>query len=195
MSTITIPLISNQAVKFGDSCIVCSKAKAKERKLTLSRNIATGQKSNTLQFTLDAPYCERCFAHDSKIFYVTLLPFILFGLIAAAALFIITLPYAPDVSSSTNAALGLALPYAAALIGGIFVGTLAEIGSRVICMPFLGRTLLQLPLFLVELITDKSGIYGLVACITKDGKEIKLDFSNPATAQRIKQFNGGDLVF
>ncbi len=188
-----IVLNSRREIALPALCLVCENKKSHERNLIVARQIPRHGKSDAMSITLKLPYCDSCYSRESNIFYVTFFPMVIIGALSAIALFIITLPYAPDITTS-NGATGLAVPAAAALFGGLICGTIAEIVSRIIFLPLLGSPLLKLPLFIVDFFSDAYGNYGLVARISRDGEILEIDFGNEKFAEQVKILNEKSLA-
>lgn len=87
----------------------------------------------------------------------------------------------------------LEFPYVLAafvgMIAGILIGTLVELGLKMIVAPVYGRLLLKRPLTAFSIFTDSDDVIGLSIRFADQRKTLKLMFENDAIAREFMALN------
>lgn len=130
-----------------------------------------------------------CEAKENKIGNLTWIPFFIAGLLACGVVFIpmwLLVPEGPTLQT-------LEFPYVLAafvgMIAGILIGTLVELGLKMIVAPVYGRLLLKRPLTAFSIFTDSDDVIGLSIRFADQRKTLKLMFENDAIAREFMALN------
>jgi hypothetical protein len=184
---------------FPTMCHCCGRAAEVDRKLTVSRLVARGQRQESVQKQYAIPLCTRCGRADDRIALLSWGSALLgIGLITAAA-FVgllyaqgllqragINLGYGEVISERGN---GLIILGAIAFLVGVLGGGLVEGLIKMLAIPFFGRALYWAPFLLRQIFGDVSYVAGVTGTLSKDGRQVQFRFFNPAVANAFARDN------
>lgn len=184
---------------FPAMCHCCARAAEVDRKLTVSRLVARGQRQESIQKQYAIPLCARCGRADDRIALLSWGSALLGIVLITAAAFVallyaqgllqragINLGYGEVISERGN---GLIIIGAIAFIVGVLGGGLIEALIKVLAIPFLGRALYWSPFVLRQIFGDVSYVAGLTGTLSKDGRQVQLRFFNRDVAQAFARDN------
>jgi len=174
-------------LKFSDRCVNCGKPKARSLPVTLSTGAQ--QPGQLVQLEMDVPLCADCAAKENKIGNVTWIPFSIAGLLACVIVFIPVWLITPEGPTPQTFEFPYVLGAFVGMIAGILIGTLVELGLKMICAPAYGRLLLKRPLTVVSVFNDSEDLIGLSIRFANQKKLLKLRFENDELAQEFIALN------
>lgn len=173
------------AFKFPDRCVNCSQPKAEL--LGLSLDLGTQAKIANLQ--MQVPMCKACADKERRVAMVTLIPFLVAGLLIGIAVLVPVALVAPEGNTIRTLTFPLVLGAFAGLIAGILGGSLVEFVVKMLATPFYGKLLLQRPLTAVSLFSARDDLIGLSARLSSTDQTLQLIFENDEIAREFAQLN------
>ena len=184
MMTVEIPIKDPKRppkLLFPDRCVNCGKPKAK----TLPVKLSTGaqKRGQMVQLEMDVPLCEDCSAKENTIGNVTWIPFFVAGLLTFVLVFIPVWLITPEGPTLQTFEFPYVLAAFVGMIAGILIGTLVEIGLRIMLAPLYGNLLVKRPLTAFSVLTDSEDLIGLAIRFTNQKKTLKLIFENDETGR------------
>lgn len=181
-------------VRFPPSCVGCGAPPETTSALNLNRLVARGQSQHTVQARLEAPHCARCARLTKSVFLAGCVPFVggglIVGLAAFAAAFVLATQLGLDEATDGETWPSLVLGAAAGLLLGLAGGFLAELGVRVLLLPFLGRALWRAPLLAAQLLRESDYVAGLTGQLSPDGTRLRLRFDRDDIGRAVDALNG-----
>ncbi len=190
MLTVEVPIPDKKkppALKFPERCVNCGKPKHVVMPLKLDMNVQ--KRGQGVLMDLPVPLCAVCEKKERKITNITLVPFLIGGLLVFVAVFIPVWLITPD--GTTPQTLGFA-PTVGAFVGlcaGLLVGAVIEFVVKLLFVPVFGPLLLKRPLTLLSLFNDSEDVLGLSARFTENKKSLKLTFENDEIAREFESLN------
>ncbi|RPI92164.1 MAG: hypothetical protein EHM40_13855 [Chloroflexi bacterium] len=172
---------------FPDRCVNCGKPKVKT--LPVKLNTGAQKRGQMIQLEMDVPVCAECTAKENRIGNLTWIPFFAAGLLAWVLVFIPVWLFSPEGTTSQTLALPYVLGAAAGLIAGMIVGTLVELGLKILFAPAYGKLLLKRPLTVLAVFNDSEDLIGLSARFADARQRLKLSFENDEIARAFVALN------
>lgn len=173
---------------FPDRCVHCGKPKAKSWPVKLNTGAQT-KGGRMSQIEMDVPLCADCVAKENKIGNVTWIPFFIAGLLTCVLVFIPVWLFSPEGSTPQTYAFPYVLGAFVGMIAGILIGTLVEIGLKMILAPFYGRLLIKRPLTVFSVFNDSEDLIGLSMRFANQKKTLQLMFENDELAREFIVLN------
>lgn len=190
MLTIEVPIKDPKkppALKFPERCVNCGKPK--ETVLPLKLNTGAQKRGQMVMMDMSVPLCSLCERKERKVTNVTLIPFLIAGLLIGAIVFVPVWLISPEGTSTQTLALPLVLGATAGLVAGVAGGTLVEFVLKFVFAPAYGQLLLKRPLTIFSVFNDSEDVVGLSAKFTDGKKSLKLTFENEEIAREFTSLN------
>ena len=190
MMMINIPirdLKNPPALKFPERCVNCGKAKETTMRITL--NMGVQKRSRTVTMQLTVPMCAACVAKERGVAKVTLIPFLIAGLLIGIVVFLSVVLIVPKGTTSQTIGFPLVVGAFAGLIVGIIGGTVVEFFVKLLAVPFYGNLLTQRPLTGLSLFSEQDQLIGISAKFLREKTLAQLTFENEQIAREFAQLN------
>jgi hypothetical protein len=176
-----------------ERCVCCGAPRAVESPLTLSRLIMRKRRQVTLTVRLSVPHCQACARASMSLFLIGLIPGLIgFVLVGGAVFAFVALGAAAlglDDYGRPQDTPSLVLGAFFGLLAGLAGALVAELLTRLVLWPFLGRSMLRAPLLVVQLLSDSDYVAGLNVQLAKSGAQLRLTFENDAIASEYADLN------
>lgn len=190
MVSIDIPIKDQKnppALKFPDQCVNCRKAKETVMGITLQ--MGAQKRGQPVLMKLDVPMCNVCADKERGIAKVTLVPFLIAGVLIGLVVFIPVVLIAPDGTSSQTLSMPWVIGGTAGLIAGVIGGSLVEFLVKILAAPFYGKLVMRRPLTVFALLTESDQLLGLSAKFSRGTGIVGLTFENDDIAREFKKLN------
>jgi len=190
MNTVDIPIKDPKkppVLNFPERCVNCGKPK--ETVLPLKLNTGAQKRGQMVMMDMPVPLCASCERKERKITNVTLVPFLIAGLLIGVIAFVFAWLISPEGTTTQTLALPLVLGAAAGLVAGIIGGTLVEFVLKLLFAPAYGQLLLKRPLTVLSVFNDSEDVIGLSAKFADGRKSLKLTFENDDVAKEFERLN------
>lgn len=190
MVSIDIPIKDQKnppALKFPDQCVNCRKAKETVMGITLQ--MGAQKRGQPVLMKLDVPMCNVCADKERGIAKVTLVPFLIAGVLIGLVVFIPVVLIAPDGTSSQTLSMPWVIGGTAGLIAGVIGGSLVEFLVKILAAPFYGKLVMRRPLTVFALLTERDQLLGLSAKFSRETGIVHLMFENDDIAREFKKLN------
>src|SRR5688572_16625062 len=190
MISVDIPIRDQKnppVLKFPDQCVNCGKPK--EAMLGITLQMGAQKRGQPVLMKLDVPMCAICADKERGIAKVTLVPFLIAGVLIGLVVFIPVVLIAPDGTSTQTLSMPWVLGSAAGLIAGVIGGSLVEFLVKILAAPFYGKLVTRRPLTLFALLTESDALIGLSAKFTRETGVVHLIFENDDIAREFKKLN------
>lgn len=174
-------------LKFPKRCTNCGKLQ--EEVLTL--NLHTGSQMRNLPQVLafKVPMCKACAEKERSIAKVTLIPFLVGGLIFGVIAFFPAAFIAPEGTTPQTLNFPVVFGGFIGLIVGIFFGTIVEYVVKMLAMPFYGKTLSRRPLTVFSLFHATDEFVGVSVNLLVEKKVLQFEFDNEEIAREFAKIN------
>jgi uncharacterized membrane protein (DUF485 family) len=190
MISIDIPIKDNKnppALAFPNRCVNC--AKPKEIMLGITLNMGVQKRGQTVVMKLNAPMCNVCAKKERSIAMVTLIPFLISGLVIGLIVFFPVTLLAPEGTSSQTLGFPFVLGGFVGLIAGIIAGTVVEFFVKMLAIPFYGKLVTRRPLTVISLFAESDELVGISAKFSRETKTVQLTFENDDIAREFEKMN------
>jgi hypothetical protein len=190
MITVEIPIKDKKkppVLIFPDRCVNCGKPKYKTLPLKLQMGVKNRGKDVMMDFP--PPLCEECDKKEARIFNVTLLPFLIAGLIVFVIVFIPVWLIVPDGDTPQTLAFAPTVAAFVGLIAGIIGGSVVEFVLKFLFSAYFGKSLMNRPLTVMGLLKDSDGVIGLSAKFTENKRSLVLSFENDEIGKEFEGLN------
>ncbi|NUQ85703.1 MAG: hypothetical protein HUU11_13400 [Anaerolineales bacterium] len=190
MITVEIPIRDKKkppALKFPERCAHCGKPK--HVVLPLKLNMGAQTRKGQVMMDFPVPLCAECERKERRITNVTLVPFLVAGLIFGLVAFVPVWLAAPQGTTPQTLGFDLAFGGFVGLVVGMIGGSAVEFGSKFVFAPVYGQLLLKRPLTVFSLFNDAEDVIGLSARFTRDRQSLKLTFENDEVAKEFEKLN------
>ncbi len=190
MVSIDIPIKDQKnppALKFPDQCVNCRKAKETVMGITLQ--MGAQKRGQPVLMKLDVPMCTACADKERSVAKVTLVPFLIAGVLIGLVVFIPVVLIAPDGTSSQTLSMPWVIGGTAGLIAGVIGGSLVEFLVKILAAPFYGKLVMRRPLTVFALLTERDQLLGLSAKFSRETGIVHLMFENDDIAREFKKLN------
>jgi len=195
MKTIEFPVKDPKKppkIEFANRCVNCGKPK--ETTLGLSLDMGVQKRDTPVMMTLTVPMCNRCDEKERRVAMVTLVPFLIAGLIIGIIAFVPATLIAPEGTTPQTLAFPFVFGGFAGLIAGIIGGTVVEVIVKMFAASFFGKLVIQRPLTVLGLFSSTDELIGISAKYMKDKKIARLVFENDEIAREFNTLNGLERV-
>jgi len=190
MLTIEIPIADKKkppVLKFPDRCVYCGKPKHVVMPMKL--NMGVEKRGQGVLMDFPVPLCAECDAKERKVTYVTLVPFVIVGLLLFGIVFVPVWLITPDGNTTQTLGFSVSVGVLAGIIAGVIGGTVVEFVLKFLFAPAYGQLLLKRPLTIFSLFNDSEDVIGLSARFTDNKKSLKLTFENHDVASDFQKLN------
>ena len=190
MPTVDIPIKDPKnppALKLPEKCVHCGKPR--EATMTMSIHMGVEKRSRQVVMEIPVPMCTEGERLERGVAKVTLVPFLVGGLLIGAAAFVPAWLIAPQGTTPQTLNFDLVFGGFVGLIAGIMGGTLVEFVFRLLFTPVYGRLLVDRPLTVMDIFSDSENFVGLSAKLSKDKKQLQLKFERDDVAREFVQMN------
>lgn len=198
-TTLTLDVVDDAAPEFGGECVACGATADTSSTLLLERLVVVRpgvQRTRGLRWSV--PHCAACARVTKSTFLAAFVPFALGFLVTGAAAFLAvawgTIALGLDDSTAVAAPrtpASLVLGGLAGLVVGLVGGFLMELVARVLLLPWMGRALWRMPLFVPSLLTDLDAVAGLSVSPNADLSAVTLRFDRADAAAAFAAANRG----
>lgn len=190
---IPIPDLKNPpTLQLPNRCVNC--AKPKEETLALSFDMGVQKKNQQVLMNIPVPMCKACADKERGIAKVTLIPFLLGGVIFGAIVFLPVLLIAPEGTTPQTLNLPFVLAGSVALFAGIIFGTIVEAIIKIFAIPVYGKLVTRRSLTIFSFFSNSDDLIGISAKFIKDKKQIELQFENEEIAKEFKKLNNSLIL-
>jgi hypothetical protein len=190
MLTVDIPIKDPKkppSLKFPERCTNCGKPK--ETVLPLKLNTGVQKRGQMVLMDMPMPLCKACEQKERKVTMVTLIPFLVGGLLVGVVAFVPAWLIAPQGTTSQTIGFDWVFGGFVGLIAGITGGTLVEFVLKFVFAPAYGQLLLKRPLTVLSVFNDSEDVIGLSAKFADEKKKLKLTFENDEIAREFAALN------
>lgn len=190
MLTVEIPIADKKkppVLKFPERCVNCGKPKHVVMPMKLDMGVQKRGQGVLMDFPV--PLCVECEKKERRITNVTLLPFLIAGLLVCVIVFIPVWLLTPDGETIQTLGFAPAMGAFVGLIAGVIGGSVVEFVLKLVFAPAYGQLLLKRPLTIFSLFNDSEDVIGLSAKFTDQKKSLKLTFENDEIAREFEKLN------
>jgi hypothetical protein len=190
MITVEIPIADPRTppvLKFPDRCVNCGKPKHVVMPMKLNMGVEKRGRGVLMDFPV--PLCEDCERREKRVSYVSLVPFVIGGLLICVAVFIPVWLITPEGPTLQTQEFDLVFGAFVGMIAGLFGGTLIEFAMKFLFAPVFGSLLWKRPLSVFSLFDDSEHVIGLSARFTEKKRSLKLTFENDLVGNEFRQTN------
>ena len=190
MHTVEIPIKDAKnppKINFPDRCVNCGKPK--HTVMPLQLNMGVEKRGQGVLMDFPVPLCTECEKREQRITYITLVPFLIAGLIVGVIAFIPAMLIAPEGTSQQTLGFPFVFGGLVGMVVGAIGGTVVEFVLKLLLAPAYGQLLLKRPLTILSLFNDSENVIGLSARFTDKKKSLKLTFENDDIGKEFKQLN------
>jgi hypothetical protein len=135
------------------------------------------------------PLCAECEKKERRVTNVTLLPFVIAGLVIGAIAFIPAFLIAPEGTTPDTYNFPFVFGGFVGIVVGVIGGTIVEFVLKFLFAPAYGQLLLKRPLTIFSLFNDSEDVIGLSAKFTDKKKSLKVTFENDEIGKEFKRLN------
>ena len=190
MHTVEVPIKDAKnppKIIFPDRCVNCGKPKHVVMPMKLIMGVEKRGRGVLMDFPV--PLCAECEKKEQRITYVTLVPFLIAGLILGVIAFIPAMLIAPEGTSQQTLGFPFVFGGLVGMVVGAIGGTVVEFVLKLLLAPVYGQLLLKRPLTILSFFNDSENVIGLSARFTDKKKSLKLTFENDDIGKEFKQLN------
>ena len=180
------------ALKFPAHCVNCGKPQETIMKATL--NMGVQKRSKPVLMENIVPMCNACAEKERSIAKVTLIPFLIAGIITFVIVFVPVWLITPDGTTPQTLGFSIVVGAFAGVIAGVIGGTLVEFGLKFVFAPFYGQLLLKRPLTVFSVFNDSEDVVGLSFRFGDQKKLLKLVFENEDIAREFASLNPQEKI-
>lgn len=190
MITVEIPIRDKKKpriLKFPDRCVNCGKAK--HVVLPLKLNMGVEKRGQGALMDFPVPLCMDCEKKERRVTNVTLVPYVIVGLLLCGLVFIPVWLLTPDGTTPQTLGFSVTVGIPAGIIAGLIGGSIVEFVLKLLFAPAYGQLLLKRPLTALSLFNDSEDVIGLSVKFTEGKKTLKLTFENDEIAREFEGLN------
>ncbi len=174
-------------LKFPQRCTNCGKVK--EEILTLSLHTGSQVRSLPQVLAFKVPMCKACAEKERSIAKVTLIPFLVGGLIFGVIAFFPAAFISPEGTTPQTLNFPVVFGGLVGLIVGVIFGTIVEVVVKMLAMPFYGKTLARRPLMVFSLFHATDEFVGVSVNLLTEKKVLQFEFENEEIAREFEKIN------
>lgn len=190
MISLDIPIKDKKnppVLKFPDRCVNCGKPKVETLGITLQMGVQ--KRGQNVSMDLKVPMCSVCADRERGIAKVTLVPFLIGGLVIGLIVFVPVTLLAPEGTSTQTLSLPWMIGSIAGLIAGILGGSVIELIVKTMAAPFYGKLVMQRPLTIFGVFSEGDQLIGVAAKLLNEKNTVHLTFENDMLAREFKKLN------
>lgn len=190
MHTVEVPIKDAKnppTIKFPDRCVNCGKPKSVVMPMKL--NMGVEKRGQGVLMDFPVPLCAECEKKEKRITYVTLVPFLIAGLIVGVIAFIPAMLFAPEGTTPQTYGFPFVLGGLVGMVVGVIGGTIVEFVLKILFAPVYGQLLLKRPLTILSFFNDSEDVIGLSARFADKKSSLKITFENDEIGQEFKRLN------
>ena len=174
-------------LKFPERCVHCGQPKVEMMGIALEMGVQ--QRNQPVILQLSVPMCKACADRERSVAKVTLIPFLVAGLIVGVIVFIPVTLIAPEGTTAQTIGFPFVLGGFAGLVVGSIVGTLVEYFVKLLAVPFYGKLVTRRPLTIFGMFANTDELIGISAKFLREKKLVQLEFENEEIAREFIQLN------
>ncbi|WKZ42722.1 MAG: hypothetical protein QY302_11530 [Anaerolineales bacterium] len=190
MITVEVPIADAKnppTLKFPDRCVNCGKPK--HIVIPMKLNMGVEKRGQGVLMDFPVPLCAECEKKEKRVTNVTLVPFVIVGLLLCAITFVPVWLITPDGETIQTIGFSATVGTLAGIIVGLIGGTVVEFILKLLFAPAYGQLLLKRPLSIFSLFNDSEDVIGVSAKFTDKKKSLKVTFENDEIGKEFKQLN------
>jgi hypothetical protein len=190
MMTVEVPIPDKKkppVLKFPDRCVNCGKPKHAVLPLKLDMGVQT--KKGGVLMDLPVPLCADCERKERRVTNVTLVPFVVAGLLLCGIVFVPVWLITPDGTTPQTLGFSATVGVFAGIVAGLIGGSVVEFAFKLLFAPVYGQLLLKRPLTVLSFFNDSEAVIGLSAKFTAGKKSLRLTFENAEIAREFERLN------
>lgn len=190
MHTVEVPIKDAKnppTIKFPDRCVNCGKAKSVVMPMKL--NMGVEKRGQGVLMDFPVPLCAECEKKEKRVTMVTLVPFLIAGLIFGVIAFIPAMLIAPEGTSQQTLGFPFVFGGLVGMVVGVIGGTIVEFIFKFVFAPAYGQLLLKRPLTILGFFNDSEDVIGLSARFTEKKKSLKVIFENNEVGKEFGKLN------
>ncbi len=190
MHTVEVPIKDAKnppKIIFPDRCVNCGKPKHVVMPMKLIMGVEKRGRGVLMNFPV--PLCAECEKKEKRITYVTLVPFLIAGLIVGVIAFIPAMLIAPEGTSQQTLGFPFVFGGLVGMIVGAIGGTIVEFVLKFLFAPVYGQLLLKRPLTILDFFNDSEDVIGLSARFADKKRSLKITFENDEIGQEFQKLN------
>ena len=190
MITVEIPIADAKtppSLRFPDRCVNCGKPK--HIVMPMKLNMGVEKRGQGVLMDFPVPLCAECEKKEKRVTNVTLVPFVIVGLLLCAITFVPVWLITPDGETIQTIGFSATMGTLAGIIVGLIGGTMVEFILKLLFAPAYGQLLLKRPLSILSLFNDSEDVIGVSAKFTDKKKSLKVTFENDEIGKEFKQLN------
>lgn len=190
MHTVEVPIKDAKnppKINFPDRCVNCGKPKHVVMPMKLNMGVEKRGRGVLMDFPV--PLCAECEKKEQRVTMVTLVPFLIAGLIVGVIAFIPAMLLAPEGTTPQTYGFPFVFGGLVGMVVGAIGGTIVEFVLKLLLAPVYGQLLLKRPLTILSFFNDSENVIGLSARFTEKKKSLKLTFENDDIGKEFKQIN------
>ena len=174
-------------LKFPERCVNCCRPKETTLGITLNMGVQVRNKMVTMQLTV--PMCNACAEKERSVAKVTLVPFLVAGLVVGLIAFVPAALLSPEGTTPQTIGFPFVFGGLVGMIAGVIGGSVVEFFVKILAVPFYGRLLARRPLTIVGFLVESDELIGLSARFLRKEKTVRLEFENEEIAREFIQLN------
>ena len=155
----------------------------------MSLNMGVQNRDKPVILDMKVPMCKACAEKERSIAKVTLIPFLVVGLIFGAIAFVPAMLLSPEGTTSQTLNFPFVFGGGVGLIVGILIGTIAEMIVKTLAVPFYGKLVTRRPLTIISFLSETDDLIGLSAKFLREKKLVQLEFENEDIAREFANLN------
>jgi hypothetical protein len=172
---------------FPNRCVNCGKSQ--ETMMGITLQMGEQKRGQSVVMKLNIPMCNSCAEKERSIAKVTLIPFVIAGILIGLIVFIPVLLIAPQGTSTQTLDLPWVIAGAAGLTAALIGGSMVEFFVKMLAVPFYGKLLTRRPLTIFGLFTESDELIGASAKFSREKNMLHLAFENDEVAREFKKLN------
>lgn len=163
--------------------------KISEEALSLNLDMGVQKKNQPVMMKISVPMCKGCAEKERGVAKVTLIPFLIGGVIFGAIAFIPAWLLSPEGTTPQTFNTPVIVGSTVALIVGIIFGSIIEVLVKILAIPKYGKLVAKRPLTILSFFSNTDELIGISAKFIKAKKIIELQFENDEIAKEFKRLN------
>ena len=190
MFTVEVPIADKKkppVLKFPERCVNCGKPK--QVVMPMKLNMGVQKRGQGVLMDFPVPVCAECDKKERRITNVTLLPFLIAGLLVGVLVFIPVWLLTPDGETIQTMGFAPAMGALVGIIAGLIGCSVVEFFLKLVFAPIYGQLLSKRPLTVFSMFNDSEDVIGLSAKFTDQKKSLKLTFENDEIAREFEKLN------